>query len=95
MQLTKWGEKIEKRLSELGKDWAWICRAMGLKGYKYSFDELMHLVCEENQSMGRKNAIEKLLREEERRQNYRRKVGFKGQGICHTRSERQNNSKNS
>lgn len=95
MQLTSWGEKIEKRLSELGKDWKWIIQAMALKGYKYSWDELMHLACEENQSMGRKNAIEKLLREEERRQNYRRKVGFKGQGICHTRSERQNNSKNS
>lgn len=94
-QLTEWGKKIEKRLNDLGKDWKWVCQSMSLRGYKYSWAELMHLICEENQSTGRKNAVERLLREEERRQNYRRKIGFKGEGICHTRSERQNNSKNS
>lgn len=95
MQLTPWGQRIEKRLTELGKDWKWICRAMGLRGIRYSMDELMHLMCEETQSKGRKNAIEKVLRDEELRQKYRKKVGFKGEGVCHTRDERLSNLENS
>ena len=79
-QLTEWGKKIEKRLNDLGKDWKWVCHAMSLRGYRYSWDELMHLACEENQSAGRKNAIERLLRDEERRQKFRKHVGFKNPG---------------
>lgn len=89
MQLTEWGKRIETRLSELGKDWKWICHAMSLKGYRYSWNELMRLVSEENLSMGRKNAIEKLLREEERRQEFRKQVGFRNLGKSHRKRDRE------
>ena len=94
MQLTAWGKKIEQRLAELGKDRAWICRTMSIRGYRFSMDELISLLTVESESRTRRRTIEKLLREEERRQQYRRCVGFKGEGVCHTRNERYN-SKNS
>lgn len=80
MELSAWGEHIQSRLTELGKDWAWICRAMKLKGYTLTMEELIRLATAEPLSKGRKDAIEKLLNEEEKRRQFRKMVGFKNLG---------------
>ena len=94
MQLTEWGKDIEQRLAALGKDWTWICQTFQRRGYAFSRDELITIVTQDTKSKTRRRSVEKLLNEEERRQRYRKMVGFKGEGLCHTRSER-SNSKNS
>lgn len=75
MELSPWGKHIQARLNELDRDWAWICRAMKLKGYTLTMQELMHLATDEPLSKGRKDAIEKLLKEEEKRRQFRKMVG--------------------
>lgn len=80
MQLSTWGEHIQARLNELDRDWAWVCRMMKLKGYTLTMEELMHLATDEPLSKGRKDAIEKLLIEEEKRRKFRKIVGFKNLG---------------
>lgn len=80
MELSPWGEHIQARLSELDRDWAWICRMMKLKGYTLTMEELTKLATVEPLSKGRKDAIEKLLNEEEKRRQFRKMVGFKNLG---------------
>lgn len=80
MELSPWGEHIQARLNELDRDWAWICRMMKLKGYTLTMDELMRLATVEPLSEGRKQRIEKLLKEEEQRRQFRKHVGFKNVG---------------
>ena len=94
LRLTPWGKEIEQRLSALGKDWTWICNTFQRRGYNFTMAELTTLATVDTKSKTRRHAVEKLLYEEERRQKYRKMMGFKGEGLCHTRSER-NNSKNS
>ena len=89
MQLTEWGKEIEQRLVTLGKDWAWICKTFQRRGYNFTMTELIMLATVDTKSKTRRRAVEKLLHEEERRQRYRRMMGFRGEGICHTRSERE------
>ena len=93
--LTEWGQMVEERLAQLGKDREWVCRTLSLRGYPYSMDEFVSLLTVDSESKTRRHTIMKLLNEEERRQKYRKMVGFRGEGICHTRQERENNSKNS
>ena len=83
MQLSPWGNHIQHRLNELGRDWAWICKMMRLKGYTLTLPELMDLATIEPLSGGRKKAIEKLLNEEERRRKFRKHVGFRDLGKNH------------
>ena len=92
--LTEWGKDIEQRLATLGKDWEWICKTFQRRGYNFTMAELTTLATVDTKSKTRRRAVEKLLHEEERRQKYRRMMGFRGDGICHTRDERYN-SKNS
>lgn len=89
MQLTDWGQMVEERLAALGKDREWVCRTMSLRGYPYSMDELISLLTVDSESKTRRRTIMKLLNEEERRQRYRKIVGFRGEGVCRTRSERE------
>lgn len=78
--LSPWGKHIQHRLNELDRDWAWICKMMQLKGYPLTMKELIQLATKEPLSEGRKNAIEKLLVEEERRRKFRKHVGFRNLG---------------
>lgn len=87
MELSPWGNHIQSRLTELGKDWDWICHAMKLKGYTLTKQELMHLATDEPLSKGRKDAIEKLLKEEEKRRQFRKMVGFQDLGKNHRKRD--------
>ena len=89
MRLTPWGKMVEERLAALGKDRAWVCRTLSLRGYPYSMDEFVSLLTVESESKTRRTNIMRLLNEETRRQKYRRIVGFRGEGVCHTRRERE------
>ena len=87
MQLSTWGEHIQARLNELDRDWAWVCRMMKLKGYALTMEELMHLATDEPLNKGRKDAIEKLLNEEEKRRQFRKMVGFRNLGKSHRKRD--------
>ena len=75
MELSPWGKHVQARLIKLGKDWAWICRMLRIKGYHTTMNELMRLVATEPLSQTRKSAIDWVLTEEERRQIYRKRAG--------------------